>query len=141
MFILPPARDCAMTNASMHIEFAVDKETHCTSPGAAINFLYSAASLTIRYYKILYVSSLDVFFITELLKRARNTAAYVSRMCEPDDPDELRARMQMHRPSLSSGNFEALWVDPCGVLSAVLLRAFLEHFILIRLRAHEFRSI
>lgn len=50
-------------------------------------------------------------------------------------------QMQMHRSSPSSGNFGALWSIPVEFSSAVLLRAFLEHFILIRLRAHEFRSI
>lgn len=63
MFILPMRSWLCMTNASMHIEFAVNKERHCTSPSAAINFLYSGASPTIRYYEILYISSLDVFLL------------------------------------------------------------------------------
>lgn len=137
MFTLFPTRACTWA-MQVHIEFAVDKESHCTCPSAAINFLYPVASPTIRYCEILGPSR--CVFITELLKRARNSAAYVLRMCDPDDPDELRANANATFFSFVR-QFRSTLVDPCGVLSAVLLRAFLKHFILIRLRAHEFRSI
>lgn len=63
------------------------------------------------YYSLLW-NTLHILsrcvFISELPERARNTAAYVSRMCDPDDPEELQARMQMHRSTPSSGNFKVL---------------------------------
>jgi len=108
---------------SMHIELAWSTKKVVVSLGEAINLLCSVPaqheplSVITKYFTY----SLDVF-INIPPKRARNTVAYVSRMCDPTLPMNYERECKCIHPSPSPAILKHSSVGPWGFIRRFIAR-------------------